>query len=101
MQIRIKIENKIVKTTLLKGSKVFDVSTFAEANNLSEKLLPAIDEILKKNKISSKDIKKVSVETDTPESFTTSRIAQAVGKSWNWGISTLRITNLYESTKSN
>lgn len=71
---------------LLKNNKAIDNLAFAEDYNLSEKLLPAIDELLKKNKLAPKDIKEVKVRTDTPGSFTTSRIAKAVGKSWNFAV---------------
>lgn len=74
--------------TLFNKSKKIGLSSFPEKNNLSEKLLPEIDKLLEKNKLTPRDIKKVVVQTDTPESFTTSRIAQAVGKAWNWAIST-------------
>jgi tRNA A37 threonylcarbamoyladenosine modification protein TsaB len=86
MKIRIKIENKLVKISLVKGNKIIDVATFPEDYNLSEKLLPAIDKLLKKNKLMPQDIKKVITQADTPGSFTTSRIAKAVEKAWNWAI---------------
>lgn len=86
MQIRIKIKNKIVEIILVRGSKIIDTTTFAEEYNLSEKLLPAIDKLLKKNKLTPKDIRKISTVSDTPGSFTTPRIAKAVEKAWNFGI---------------
>ncbi len=85
MKIKIEIKNKVVKICLAKGKMELDQITFMEQNNLSEKLLPAIDKLLRKNKLAPKDIKKMSVSSDTPESFTTSRIAKAVEKTWNWG----------------
>lgn len=91
MHIEIKIENKLVEIALVKGIKIIDSATFPEENNLSEKLLPAIDGLLKKNKLAPRGIKDVKVETDTPGSFTTSRIAKTVGKVWEWA--SLRITN--------
>lgn len=86
MKLIIEIKNKTVKIILLKNNKVIDNLIFAEDYNLSEKLLPAIDKLLKKNKLAPKDIEKVTVETDTPESFTTSRIAKAVGKAFNFAL---------------
>lgn len=86
MKLKIKIKNKQVTITLLRNNKPVDKLAFAEDYNLSEKLLPAIDRLLKKNKLAPKDVKEVNVRTDTPESFTTSRIAKAVGKSWNWAV---------------
>lgn len=88
MRLLIKIKNKNVSVQLYCGKKMLSRLSFSEKNNLSERLLPEIDKLLKKNKLTPRDIKRVVVRTDTPESFTTSRIAQAVGKSWNWGVST-------------
>lgn len=86
MKLLIEIKNKKVDIQLCCGKKILNRSSFAENYNLSEKLLPEIDRLLKKNKLTPRDIKKVVVQTDTPESFTTSRIAQAVGKAWNWAV---------------
>lgn len=86
MRLLIKIKNKKVAIQLCCGKKTLSRSSFSENYNLSEKLLPSIGRLLKKSKLTPRDIKKVIVQTDTPESFTTSRIAQAVGKSWNWAV---------------
>lgn len=86
MKLRIKIKDKVVDIALAKNNKAVDQITFAEDYNLSEKLLPAIDKLLKENKLAPKDIKKITVETDTPGSFTTSRIAKAVGKAFNFAL---------------
>lgn len=86
MKLLIDVKNKKVVLILFEGTKKTDSLSFFEKNNLSEKLLPEIDRLLRKNKLTPRDIKKVIVRTDTPESFTTSRIAQAAGKSWNWAV---------------
>lgn len=84
MKILISIKNRKAEIHLDRGGKKTDKISFPENNNLSEKLLPAIDEILKKNRLKAEDIKKIKVETDTPGSFTTSRIAKVVGKAWEF-----------------
>lgn len=84
MNLKIEIRNKKVRLILVSAKGESDQAYFSEDNNLSEKLLPAIDRLLKKNKIASEDVKKLTVQTDTPGSFTTSRIAKAVGKAWNF-----------------
>ncbi len=89
MKLLIKIKEGKVNLALFNGSKKTGSSSFTEKNNLSEKLLPEIDKLLKKNKLTPRDVKKVVVQTDTPKSFTTSRIAQAVGKAWNRAVQTL------------
>ena len=86
MFIDIKIENKVVQIVLKEKGKVVDKLNFPEENNLSEKLLPSIDKLLKRNKFEPKDIKKVIADVDTPESFTASRIAKAVAGTFNYAI---------------
>jgi tRNA A37 threonylcarbamoyladenosine modification protein TsaB len=87
MNLIIVIRDKTVSITIVEKNKKINFLSFPEANNLSEKLLPAIDRLLKKNKLTPKDIKKISVSSDTPGSFTTPRIAKAVEKAWNFGVS--------------
>ena len=85
MKLIIDIHNKIVKIILLKGGKEQDYLEFAEENNLSDKLLPSIDELLRKSKISAKNIEKAELKTDLTDGFTTYRIAKTVADSFNWG----------------
>jgi tRNA A37 threonylcarbamoyladenosine modification protein TsaB len=85
--LSVKIKDKKVTLFLKEEGKIFDRRFFAEDYNLSEKLLPEIDKILRKNNINPEDVEKLEVRTDTPESFTTSRIAKAAGKAWNFAVS--------------
>lgn len=82
MKLTVKIKHKLVEISLLKNHKTVDRLTFPENHNLSEKLLPAINSLLKKNKLRPQDIKEFVTQTDAPESFTTSRIAKIVEKTW-------------------
>jgi tRNA A37 threonylcarbamoyladenosine modification protein TsaB len=84
MEILIKIQNRKIKIFLLKNDKAFDSLTISEEMKLSEKLIPTIDELLKKNKLESVDIKKMQINSDQGDSFTTTRIAKAVANAWNY-----------------
>lgn len=90
MLIKITIKNQEVKISLLtvKENKVIDEIIFREERNISEKLLPSIDKILKRHKLVSKDINKIDLETDLGESFTTYRIAKATVEAFNWAVRT-------------
>ncbi len=66
------------------NKKVIDSSSWDDENNLSEKLLPEIDKLLKKNKVKKEDIK-IEVKTDIPAGYTTTRIAKSVANAWNYG----------------
>jgi tRNA A37 threonylcarbamoyladenosine modification protein TsaB len=84
MQIIIEIKNKITKLVLRNGAKSLDEVVFSDEENISEKLLPFFDELLKKNKLTLDDIGSVEVETDLGDNFTSRRIAEAMKKAIDW-----------------
>ncbi|MEA2097624.1 MAG: hypothetical protein U9P70_00910 [Patescibacteria group bacterium] len=60
------ISNKASVFLLDKKGNIVSKLTWIDKRNLSEKLLKKIDLLLKKNKLSIKDIKKVDFECDSP-----------------------------------
>lgn len=86
MNLLIDIKDRKVSISFLDKKKKDKPVNFPEENNLSEKLLVNIDRLLKKNRLSSKDIKKVTVKTDELSGFTTSRIARSVAKAYNFAV---------------
>jgi tRNA A37 threonylcarbamoyladenosine modification protein TsaB len=84
MKIIIKIENRTVELILQKNKTVLDTHKFQDEYHLSEELLPAIDKLIKKNKLKLEDIEKITVKSDLGENFTTYRIAKTVAESWNY-----------------
>jgi len=89
MNIQIKIKDNIVYILLMDKKNILDKLVFEEKHNLSEKLLPSINRLLKKNKINVKDIKTMKTETDINDSYTTYRIAETVSKTFNWAVKKL------------
>jgi len=85
MKLIIDIHNKIVRIILIEGNKEVDFTEFPEENNLSQKLLPEIANLLEKNKIEPKDLEKTELQTNLSDNFTTYRIAKAIVDSLNWG----------------
>lgn len=86
MKIIIKIEDNKVEIILRKNAEISDRIGFDLENNLTEKLLPTIDKIVKRNKLEPKDIEKVEFDSKVPDSYTTFRIAKAVADAYNWGL---------------
>jgi len=84
MIIEISINNDVISLLLKEKKKVIDSLVFPEERQLSEKLLPAIDKLIKKNRLNSKDIRKITMKSDLGDNFTTCRIAKTVAKTWNW-----------------
>jgi tRNA A37 threonylcarbamoyladenosine modification protein TsaB len=87
MILKILIKNDRVVIQLYNEKQIIDEISFPEAKNMSEKLLPSIDKILRKNNISIKSIKQIYLESQMAESFTSYRIAKATTDSLNYLIS--------------
>jgi tRNA A37 threonylcarbamoyladenosine modification protein TsaB len=86
MEILITIKDKIIRLSLLKEGKERDAADIREERSLSERLLPEIDNLLKKNKLTPEDIEKIEVKSDQNDNFTTTRIAKAVANAWNFDL---------------
>jgi tRNA A37 threonylcarbamoyladenosine modification protein TsaB len=80
----IEIKNKITKLILKDGKKTLDEVVFADEENISEKLLPNFDALIKKNKLTLEDIESVEVDTDLGDTFTSRRIAKAMKNAFDW-----------------
>lgn len=68
------------------GEKIIDHAEFVGNNNLSVILLEKIDALLEKNNISKKEIRKIFTRSDLPDSYTSARIAEILGKSFNFAV---------------
>jgi len=84
MEIIIKIKERKISIVLLQNEKEVDFLNIVEEYSLSEKLLPEIDRLLRKNKLKLEDIEKVTVDSDQEDNFTTTRIAKSVANAWEW-----------------
>lgn len=89
MNIQIKIKDNIISILLMDKNRILDKIVFKEKRNLSEKLLPSIDRLLKKNKMQAKDIETMETIADVDDSYTTHRIAKTVSKTFNWAVKKL------------
>lgn len=87
MEIIIKIENGKVEIILKESQRIIDKAAFFDEHNLTEKLLPEINKILKKNKLEIGEIRKASLNSSVEGSYTTVRIAKTVVDAINWAIS--------------
>ncbi|MDR3559218.1 MAG: hypothetical protein P4L62_04690 [Candidatus Pacebacteria bacterium] len=85
MEISITIKEKKIRLALQEKNQEVDFATIAEERSLAEKLLPEIDKLLARNKLAARDVKKIRVESDQGDTFTTTRIAQTVAKTWKLG----------------
>lgn len=83
MLLQISLDVNDIKLTLKDGRKVVDVLAWNDEYTLSERLLPNIDALLRKNKISKKQIEKVTTKITKTSGVTSIRIVQTVAKAWN------------------
>ena len=85
MNLIISLDGNNIKLTIKKGKKTVAESAWTGEYSLSEQLLPKIDELIRKNKIDKKEIKKVVPKINKISGVTSSRIVQTVAKAWNAG----------------
>lgn len=85
--LTIKVEHpKIFLILQSKAGGLIDEVSWEDRNDLSLKLLDAIDKLLARNKMEVTQLEKVEVETDKAR-YTSSRIAKAVAKTVNYCLS--------------
>ena len=84
MNILIEIKDKKVKIKLLQGRKEVDFLDITDEYQLSERLLPEIDQFLSKNNLKPEKINKINIKTDQNDNFTSTRIVKSVINTWNW-----------------
>ena len=77
--------NRNIIIGLLKDNKLISSKVFENDNNLSEKLLPTIKEILNENNIDIKKVNKIFISVG-PGSFTGIRIGVTVAKTIAWAL---------------
>lgn len=86
MEIIIEIKNRKTRIRLILDKKEADILDILDEYSLSENLLPEIEKLILKNKLKAVDIKKIRVESDQGDNFTTTRIAKSVANAWNYGV---------------
>lgn len=86
MKLIIEIESNIVKAILEEKNRIIGQESFELDNNLTEKLLPTIDKLLKKHKLEPRNLKKAELKCDAPNSYTTHRIAKVVADTINFSL---------------
>lgn len=85
MNLIINLNGNDIKLVLKNGRKIIAESSWSDEYSLSEKLLPNINALLKKNKIPKNKITKVIPRINPTSGVTSSRIVQTVAKAWNAG----------------
>ena len=85
MLLNIFLDRNDIKLTIKDGRKIVDEFAWTDEYTLSEKLLPNINSLLKKNKLSKNQIEKVATKITKTSGVTSTRIVQTVVKAWNVG----------------
>lgn len=75
MKIRINLQEKTT-ISLEEGKKVLQKIAFANDQSLSQKILPAIEKILSRRKLTIKAIDQFILDSEVPENYTAYRIAK-------------------------
>ena len=83
MILQISLDVNDIKLTLKNGRRVVDDLSWTDEYTLSEKLLPNIDVLLKKNKVEKEEIEKVITKITKNSGVTSARIVQTLARAWN------------------
>ena len=85
--------SQIIRLGVLSDGKLIDYTEFTNDNKLSEKLLPAIKDMLDKNKYRVNDLNRIYISVG-PGSFTGIRIGVTVAKVIAWSLNIIPISSL-------
>jgi len=88
MNLKIILKNSSITIELRNNQKIIDSINLENANNLSDMLLASIDLIIKRNNLRKNQVKRISVKSDIPDSYTSHRIAKSLEKSFNFALKT-------------
>ena len=83
MNLLIQLDGNNITIAIKKNKKTAASFSWSDEYSLSEKLLPNIDALLRKNRIDKKEIKTVTAKISRTSGVTSSRIVQTVAKAWN------------------
>lgn len=86
MNLIISLDVNNITLTLKDGRKVVDEFSWTGEYTLNEQLLPSIDKLLKKNKITPQEVTKATAKITKESGVTSTRIVQTLVKGWNAGI---------------
>lgn len=83
MNLIIFLDGNNIKLALKDGRKVIGELSWEGEYALSEMLLPNIDKLIRKSKVSKKDVTKASAKISKTSGVTSTRIVQTVVKAWS------------------
>ncbi len=82
MILEIVLTKEDIHILLKNKNSLIDKIISKEINNLSDALLRELDNIIRRNKLSKNQIKNISVKSELPDSYTSTRIAKSIVKSF-------------------
>lgn len=85
MRLIISLDINDISLILKDGRKTVGEFSWTDEYTLSEKLLPNIDALLKKHKVSKHEVQKVVTKISKNSGVTSARIVQTVAKAWELG----------------
>ncbi|KKQ53483.1 MAG: hypothetical protein US70_C0003G0026 [Parcubacteria group bacterium GW2011_GWD2_38_11] len=82
MNLLITLDINDISLTLKDGRKILDDFAWTDEYTLSEKLLPNIDALLRKNKVSKNEVEKVITKITKNSGVTSARIVRTIAAGW-------------------
>lgn len=85
MNLIISLDLNDIKLVLKDGRKTVGELAWTDEYTLSEKLLPNIDVLLRKSKVSKHDVEKVTMKITKNSGVTSVRIVKTIAAAWKIG----------------
>lgn len=82
------LQKESSKLALLKEGEVVDEQSWPEARDMGRRLFVALAELLKKHGLKPEDVGDFQIESELPDVYTSSRIAETVKKVYAFGVAT-------------
>jgi len=84
--IKLQIQKESSKLAILKDREVIDEQGWPEARDMGQRLFAALAELLKKHDLKPEDVGEFVVDSELPDVYTSSRIAETVKKVYAFGV---------------
>jgi tRNA A37 threonylcarbamoyladenosine modification protein TsaB len=84
LKLKAELNHDFLLVSLEKEGRVIGKVKTSNDRTISQKLLPLLDKFLKKNKVSTEDIKDIKLKSKLPDSFTSYRIVKVVLETIKW-----------------
>ncbi|MDP2837756.1 MAG: hypothetical protein Q8O53_00565 [Candidatus Moranbacteria bacterium] len=83
---KLQLQKESSRLSLLQDDQVIDDQSWPEARDMGQRLFAALAALLKKHDLKPEDVGEFQIESELPDTYTSSRIAETVKKVYAFGV---------------